>query len=91
MSVRYWKHALLILILNTYLWFSFLAAYQTTVTKLNDTMGEDLTGKPKEVFDNIITQGLSDFNLLIIVGDVVIIIWAIMASQRKEKLTGVYG
>jgi len=91
MSVRYWKHALILLVLNTFLWFSFLPAYQTTVLKLNESLGEDLTGKPKEVFDNIINQGLADIQILIIVADVVVILWAIMASQRKERLTGVYG
>ncbi len=77
--------------MNTFLWFSLAPAYQTTILKLNATLGPEITGRPKEVFDNIINQGLADFQYLIIVCDVVIIIWAVMSSQRKERLTGVYG
>jgi len=91
LSVRYWKYALIILVMNTFLCFSFAPAYQATILKLNETLGDDLTGRPKEVFDNIINQGLSDFQYQIKVCDDLIDLWAIMASQRKERLTGVYG
>ena len=91
MSVGYWKKALIILVMNAFLWFSIAPGYNTTILKLNETLGADLTGKPKQVFDKMINSGISDFQLLIVVSDVVIIIWAIMASQRKERITGVYG
>ena len=76
--------------MNSFLWFSFAPGYNKTVLKFNETLGPGLTGKPKQVFDKIINAGISDFQLLIVVSDVVVIVWAIMASQRRERITGVY-
>ena len=93
MSAKAWFYVMIIIIGNTFIYFSLLPAFKDTSLKLNGTLRADITTQePAAVFDKIIGRGISgeDLTLLYYLGDIVAIVWGFMKSQEEETISGMY-
>ena len=91
MNVKLWVTALGLLIANAFIWFSVAPAFEKTTDLLDENLLPDLpTGPARDVFIKIVSRGKADFQLLIIVGDIAVLLWALMTHQREERYTGRY-
>ena len=91
MNVKLWIVALGLLVANAFIWFSLTPAFYQTTDILNGTFGQDIAiPEAKAVFDKILRVGREDFQLLIIVADIAVILWAFMTHQQEQRYTGRY-
>lgn len=93
MSARTWFYVMILIMGNTFLYFSLLPAFKDTSLQLNETLRDGITAqKPGEIFDKIIGRGISgeDLTLLYYLGDIVAIAWGFMKSQEEETISGMY-
>ena len=89
-NIKLWMTALGLLVANAFIWYAVTPAFYAITDKLNSTLVMDMPeGKPKEVITKIINVGKGDWQLLIIVGDIAVILWALMTHQQEERYTGV--
>lgn len=91
MNVKLWVTALGLLIANAFIWFSIAPAFEKTTDLLDENLLPGLPeGPARDVFIKIVSRGKADFQLLIIVGNIAVILWAFMTHQRQERYTGRY-
>ena len=89
-NIKLWVTALGLLVANAFIWFAVTPAFYGVTDKLNSTLAMDLPeGEPREVITKLINVGRGDWDLLIIVGNVAVILWALMTHQQEERYTGV--
>jgi len=91
MSLKIWRTVIAIIFLNHIIWFTLAGGYDQTLGKLNSTLISKMdAGIPKQIGEKIINAGRFTYNLLLYVGDIVAIVWGFMATNRRERYTGVY-
>ena len=89
--VKTWISAIGAIVIIVLGWYLITPIYYELKTSLDTAIADNLYGIKKDVYNSIHYYTGNILNVSVIIFVLVIIIWAFLNSQRRERYTGRYG